>query len=112
VKNQLGRLLRDLKAQGKTIAGYGASPSVTTMIYHFELGDVLSFLVDDNPRKQGLFSPGLHIPVLPPQTIYERKPDYILILAWNYAQPIKTKLQTSLAWGGHLIVPLPQIEVT
>jgi len=112
VKNQLGGLLRDLKAQGKTIAGYGASPSVTTLIYHFELGDVLSFLVDDNPRKQGLFSPGHHIPVLPPQTIYERKPDYILILAWTYAQPIKKKLQTSLAWDGHFIVPLPQIEVT
>lgn len=112
VKTQLLSLLRDLKAQGKTIAGYGASATVTTLIYHFDLCDMLSFIVDDNPQKQNLFSPGHHIPVLSAHAIYERKPDYVLILAWNYSQPIMKKHQSYLDQGGHFIVPLPEIEVT
>ena len=73
---------------------------------------MLSFIVDDNPLRQNLFSPGYHIPVLSPQVIYERKPDYILILAWNYSQPIMKKHQAFLDRGGHFIVPLPQSKVT
>jgi SAM-dependent methyltransferase len=110
-KNQTVSLLRDLKAQGKAIAGYGASATTTTLIYHFDLGDMLSYIVDDYSSKQGLFSPGHHIPVLSPQVIYERKPDYVLILAWRYAEPIMNKHQAYLEQGGHFIVPLPKIEV-
>ena len=110
-KNQLLSLLSDLKTQGKTIAGYGASVGLTTMIYHFDLSNMLSFIVDDNPEKQNLFSPGHHIPVFSPQIIYERKPDYVLILAWRYAEPIMKKHRTYLDQGGRFIVPLPQIEV-
>ena len=111
VKNQLISLLCNLKTQGKTIAGYGASVGVTTLIYHFDIGNLLNFLVDDNPRKQNLFSPGFHIPVLSSQIIYERKPDYVLILAWRYAKPITKKHQKYLEQGGHFIVPWPKIEV-
>ncbi len=111
VKNQLLSLLRDFKVQGKTIAGYGASVTVTTLIYHFDLGDMLSFIVDDNPQKQNLFTPGHHIPVLSSQAIYERMADYVVILAWNYAQPIMKKHQAFLDQGGHFIVPLPRVEV-
>ena len=112
LKIQLGSMLRDLNRKGKTIAGYGASATVTTLIYHFDLGDMLSFIVDDNPSRQNLFSPGHHIPVLSPDTIYERKPDYVLILAWRYSKPIIAKHQAFLDQGGHFIVPLPKIEVT
>ena len=111
VKSQLVSRLRDLKAQGKTIAAYGASVGTTTLIYYFGLGDMLSFIVDENRRRQGLFSPGYHIPVLPPQVIYERKPEYVLILAWRYAEPIVEKHQAYLEQGGHFIVPLPKIVV-
>lgn len=111
VKTQLLNLLCGLKSQQKTIAGYGASATVTTLIYEFELNDVLSFIVDDNPRKQGMFSPGYHIPVLSPQLIYEQKPDYLLILAWNYSEPIMKKHEAFLKAGGHFIVPLPTVQV-
>lgn len=111
VKNQLLSLLGDLKAQGKTIAGYGASVGVTTLSYYFELDPLLSFIVDDNPAKHNLFSPGHHIPVFPSEIIYERKPDYLVILAWRYAEPIMKKHQAYLAQGGHFILLWPEIEI-
>jgi SAM-dependent methyltransferase len=110
-RNQVVGLLRDLNAKGMTIAGYGASATTTTLIYHFGFGDVLSFIVDDNPAKQGLFSPGLHIPVLPPQVIYQRNPDYVLVLAWRYAEAIMSKHRSYLEKGGHFVLPLPQMRV-
>jgi SAM-dependent methyltransferase len=110
-KNRLTHLLLDLRAQGKLIAGYGASVGVTTLIYHFGLGDVLSFLVDDNPTKHHTFSPGHHIPVYSSPVLYERNPDFVLILAWRYAEPIATKHQTYIDQGGHFIIPWPELEV-
>ena len=111
VKNQLLSLLGDLKAQGKTIAGYGASVGVTTLSYYFELDPLLSFIVDDNPAKHNLFSPGHHIPVFASEIIYERRPDYLVILAWRYAEPIMKKHQAYLAQGGHFIILWPEIEI-
>lgn len=111
LKAELGSLLIDLRAEEKTIAGYGASATVTTLTYQFDLGDVMSFIVDDNPSRQGLFSPGFHIPVVAPQALYERKPDYVIILAWRFSDLILKKHQAFLAQGGHFIVPLPKVEV-
>lgn len=111
VKTELLKFLREVKTQGRTIAGYGASHSVTTIIYHFGLGDILSFLVDDNPRKRNLYSPGHHIPVLSPQALYERKPDYVLTLAWRFSEAVMKKHEAYLDQGGHFIVPLPEIRV-
>ncbi len=68
-------------------------------------------IVDDYEAKQHLFSPGYHIPVLPPEAIYEIKPDYILILAWRYYKPIVQKHKRFLDAGGHFIVPLPDLKV-
>ena len=65
LKEQTRSLLAKLKSEGKSIAGFGASITGTTLIYHFEIGEFLDFLADDNPAKQGRFSPGLHLPVLP-----------------------------------------------
>ena len=80
-------------------------------MHHYDLGDILEFLADDNPRKQHLYSPGHHIPVLPSEVIYERKPDYIVVLAWNYAEPIMAKHQKYLDEGGHFIIPLPEVKI-
>lgn len=107
-KKQLLGLLEDLKRQGKTIAGYGASATTTTLVYHFGLRDFLDYIVDDYVVRQNLFSPGDHIPVVSPQTIYEQKPDYLLILAWRYAEAIIEKHRAFLEQGGHFIVPLPK----
>lgn len=112
VKVELRRLLLGLKYRGKKIAGYGAPAKATTLMYHFGIGpDVLDFIVDDSPLKQGLYSPGHHIPVLPPSAIYDRKPDYLLVLAWNFAESILVKHEAFAAAGGHFIFPLPRVEI-
>jgi hypothetical protein len=72
---------------------------------------VIDFIVDDSPWKQGLFTPGMHIPVLPAQAIYERQPDYLLILAWNFADSIMEKHAAFREHGGRFIVPLPEVGV-
>jgi SAM-dependent methyltransferase len=111
VKNQLHDLLAKIRATGKSIAGYGASPTVTTLLFHFELGDKVDFLVDDNPVKHNTFSPGHRIPVYDSKKLYERKADYALVLAWNYSRQIMEKHRAFTANGGHFIVPLPFLQV-
>ena len=111
LKNDLQTLLRDLKAQGKHIAGYGASASVTTLVHHFEIAEFFDFIVDDDPRRQGLYSPGFHIPVVAKAALAERKPDYVVVLAWQYATPIMSKNQAFADHGGKFIVPMPELTV-
>lgn len=109
---ELGALLKDLKGQGKSIAGFGAPAKATTLMYHFGIGpQLVDFIVDDSPLKQGLFTPGMHIPVLSAQAIAERKPDYLVILAWNFAKPIIEKNAAFRERGGRFIVPVPKVEV-
>lgn len=112
LRDGLRELLQSVKAEGKRIAGFGAPAKATTLMYHFGLdADMLDFIVEDNPLKQGMYTPGLHIPVLPSSAIYERKPDYLLVLAWNFARPIIAKHEAFRDGGGKFIVPLPEIEV-
>lgn len=110
-RRDLVSLLTRLKARGKTIAGFGASHTVTTLLFQFELGQLLDFLIDDNASKHGTFSPGHHLPVLPPSALYERHADFVLILAWSYAAPIMQRHQEFTARGGHFILPLPCLQI-
>lgn len=110
-RDALAGLLSDLDTGGKAIAGYGASVGATTLTYHFGLGEQLDFLVDDDELKQGLFSPGYHLPILSPDALYERRPDYVVILAWRYAEPITARHSRFLEGGGHLVIPLPELIV-
>ena len=105
---QLRTLLNGLRAQGRSIAGYGAPTKATTLMLHFGLGrEQIDFIVDDNPLKQGLFSPASHIPVLAPEALYTRRPDYVVILAWNFAEPIMKVHRRYADKGGRFIVPMP-----
>ena len=80
-------------------------------MHHFGIGrDVVDFIVDDSPLKQGLYSPGLHVPVKPPQAIYDETPDYLIVLAWNFADAIIAKHKKFSEQGGRFIVPLPQLK--
>lgn len=110
-KAELLETLARLKAEGKSVSGYGASATVTTLLHHFELGKQIDFLFDDNAIKQGRFSPGHHIPVLAPEALYEKKPGAIVILAWRFAATIIKKHRRYLEEGGCFVVPLPKIEV-
>lgn len=111
IKANLSDVLEKFREQGKSIVGYGASTPVTTTVYQFELGSYLNYFVDDNPIKQGRYSPGHHLPIYPSNSIYEKMPDCIVILAWQYAQSIMQKHQQYLDEGGCFIVPLPNVQV-
>jgi len=110
-KNRFIEILDPLTRQGKHIAGYGASPTSTVLIYHLRLGDILSFIADDNPIKHNTFSPGHHIPVLPSEVIYDRKPDCIVVLAWRFAEMIMNRHVSFLSAGGKFIIPLPEVRI-
>jgi SAM-dependent methyltransferase len=113
LRDELVELLTRLKQDGKSIAGFGAPAKATTLMYHFNLGpDIIDFIADDAPLKQGLYSPGLHIPVLSSHALYERKPDYVVLLAWNFAPQIMANHQDYLKSGGHFIQPLPEVRIT
>lgn len=107
---KVSALVADLRAKGKTFAGYGASATATVLIYRFGLGEAIDFIVDDIPERQGRFSPGHHIPVVPAQALYDRKPDYVLILAWRFAEMIIAKHKPYLDQGGSFIIPLPELR--
>ena len=109
LRGRLAALVEDLRGSGRTLAGYGASVGVTTLLYYFDLGGALSFLVDDNPVRHGRFTPGHHVPVLPSDALYSRKPDDVLLLAWRYAEPIVRKHAAYTQAGGRFILPLPEI---
>ena len=112
VGERLGRLLSEIKNEGKSVAGFGAPAKATTLMYHFGLGhDIIDFIADDSRLKQGLYSPGLHIPVVSAGEIYQREPDYLIILAWNFARPIMDNHKKFQEGGGKFIVPLPQVEI-
>ena len=99
------------RSEKKKIAAYGASITCTALTYHFDLGRHFSFIVDDNPTRQGLYSPGLHRPVLSPELFYERKMDAVLILAWRYADSIIKKNKSFLERGGQFVIPLPEARI-
>jgi len=109
---ELMSLLTGLKAAGHTIAAYGAPAKATTLMFMFGFTeDTIDFIVDDNPFKQGLFSPGLHIPVIPSTKLLEHKPDYVLVLAWNFTNAILEKNKNLLTLGTRFIVPLPDVRI-
>ena len=105
-------LLKDIKSSGKSIAAFGAPTKATTLCYHFGINDTdIDFIVDDNPLKQGLYSPGKHIPVYSSEKIYEKKPDYILILAWNFAESIMKSHNRYKDEIGSFVLPMPEPKI-
>ncbi|MCX6239053.1 MAG: class I SAM-dependent methyltransferase [Bacteroidia bacterium] len=110
-KKELIDLLQTLKASGKRIVGFGASHSTTTLIYNFELEAFMEYLVDDNKLKQGKYSPGYHLPVYSIEKLYEDKPDYLLILAWQHGGSIMQRHKAFLSLGGKFLIPLPNLKV-
>jgi hypothetical protein len=109
---ELRRIIGEAREQGRRIAAFGAPAKATTLMYQFglEAADI-EFIIDDSPLKQGRYSPGKHIPVLPATAIAEKKPDDLVILAWNFADSIMDKHRAFCEEGGRFIVPLPSIRV-
>lgn len=112
LKFDLLRLLRDLKKKGKMIVGYGAAAKGNVLTNYFGIGNnLLDYIVDSTPYKQGLFTPGKHIPVFSEKKLLEDKPDYALILAWNFADEIVRKEKEFRKKGGKFIIPIPAIKI-
>lgn len=107
-KTCLTTLLKKIKAENKIIAGYGAPAKGNTLLNYFGMGtEILDYIVDDSAWKQGLYTPGTHIPVVSGKKLRENRPDYILILAWNFAPSIMKKLEWFSRAGGAFIIPVP-----
>ncbi len=112
IKRSLRELLAQLKQQGKTMAAYGASAKGSTLLNFFELGkETLDFVADRSTYKQGRLTPGTHIPILPPEALLEKRPDFTLLLTWNFADEILAQQKAYRDGGGKFIIPIPQVKV-
>jgi SAM-dependent methyltransferase len=111
-KRKLLAFLIEAKRAGKTIAGYGAPGKGNTLLNYCGIRtDFIDFTVDRNPYKQGKFLPGTHIPIHAPEKIGEAKPDYVLILPWNFRDEIMRQMAHIREWGGKFVVPIPEVTV-
>jgi SAM-dependent methyltransferase len=112
VKETLTRTLSALLAEGNRIVGYGAPAKGNTLLGFLELGPrQLDYIADRSPLKQGLYTPGSHVPVVAPERILEEQPEYVLLLAWNFADEVMEQQAEYRARGGRFIVPVPDVRV-
>lgn len=112
LKRELLSLLKKLKSQGKHIAVYGASAKSTTLLNYFGIGkETIDYVVDRATAKQGHFTPGMHLEILPPEKLMEDRPDYTLLLAWNFANEVLAQQDAYRKSGGRFIIPIPELKV-
>ena len=112
LKQQLLALLHQLQEQGHRIAAYGASAKGSTLMNAFGIDRrLVEFVVDRSHLKQGRYTPGNHLPILPPEALLERRPDYVLLLTWNFAAEILAQQAEFRRGGGKFIVPVPEVTV-
>lgn len=112
LKRSLTELLADLRRRGKTIAAYGASAKGSTLLNFFGLGkETLDFVADRSTYKQGRLTPGTHLPIVAPERLLEARPDYTLLLTWNFADEILEQQKAYRAQGGKFIIPVPKVVV-
>ena len=112
LKTSLLELLAQLIGKGYSIAAYGASAKGSTLLNYCGIGrETLSFIVDRSTYKQGKFSPGMHLPILSPEALMEKRPDYTLLLTWNFADEILAQQKEYSDAGGLFITPVPQPRI-
>jgi len=112
VRTSLRRLLDDLRGKGKRIAGYGAAAKSCTLMSYVGIDrEDLGFIVDRNEFKHGRYTPGNHIPIRPPETLLTDRPDYVLILPWNFADEIMVQQAEYAAQRGKFILPIPEPRI-
>jgi SAM-dependent methyltransferase len=112
LKEDLVSLLQKLKSENKKVIGYGAAAKGNTLLNYYHIGpELIEFIADLSPMKQNKFTPGTHIPVYRPERIYEIKSDYMLILAWNFADEIMKQQSKFKEMGGRFIIPVPEVRI-
>lgn len=111
-KRRLLEFLIEAKRKGKAIAGYGAPGKGNTLLNYCGIRqDFIDYTVDRNTYKQGKYLPGTHIPIFAPEKIGETKPDYVLILPWNFKDEIMGQVSYIREWGGQFVVPIPEVRI-
>ncbi|HEV2834296.1 MAG TPA: class I SAM-dependent methyltransferase [Pyrinomonadaceae bacterium] len=112
LRREVVTLLRELKAQDKRIAVYGASAKGSTLLNYCGVGrETLDYVVDRSTVKQGLYTPGTHLKIYAPEKLLEDMPDYVLLLTWNFASEILKQQAEYRRRGGRFIVPIPSVRV-
>jgi SAM-dependent methyltransferase len=112
IKRDLLDFLLTARAEGRTVVGYGAPGKGNTLLNHCGIrSDLLAYTVDRSPYKQGMFLPGTHIPIYPPERIAADRPDYVLVLPWNLRTELNNQLAYVRDWGGRLVFPIPVLEM-
>jgi SAM-dependent methyltransferase len=112
LKTDLVTFLHRVKAQGQRVAAYGASAKGATLLNYFGIGrETLEFVVDRSSVKQGLYTPGTHLPIYAPEKLLEDKPHYALLLTWNFADEIIAQQAAYRRQGGRFIIPVPEVRV-
>jgi len=112
IKRDLCTLLAGLRHEGRRLAAYGASAKGSTLLNFFGLGaETLEFVADRSPYKQGRLTPGTHLPIVPPEALVQRRPDYTLLLTWNFAAEILAQQQAYRDAGGRFILPIPAVQI-
>lgn len=113
VKNGLLSFLLEARRGGRSVAAYGAAAKGNTLLNFAGVkSDLLAFVSDAAPSKQGKFLPGSHIPILTPDAIADRRPDYVVILPWNLADEVKGQLSFISDWGGRFVVAVPSLRIS
>src|SRR5206468_3392334 len=108
-KHRLLEFLVQVKREGSSVVGYGAPGKGNTLLNYCGIRqDFVDYTVDRNPYKQGRYLPGTRIPIFDPGKIAETKPDYVLILPWNFKDEIMAQMSGIRAWGGRFLVPIPE----
>ena len=111
-RGKLLEIMQNLKRDGRKIVGYGAPAKATILLNYCSIDNsILDFVIDTTPFKQGKFIPGVRIPILHPDQFKKAKPDYALLLAWNFKDEILEKERQFLKSGGKFIIPFPEPEI-
>jgi SAM-dependent methyltransferase len=106
------KFLSQVKSGGKTVCAFGAPAKFTTFSHVFDITkDLIDFVIDDSPAKQGLFTPGNHLPIVSSSWLYDKKPDYCLITAWNFADSIMENHKKYKEQGGRFVIPMPELKI-
>ena len=112
IKSDLHETLAALARHGQRVAGYGAPAKGNTLLSFLDIdAELLPYIADRSPLKQGLFTPGTHIPVVAPERLLADQPDYLLLLAWNFADEIIAQQSEYRRRGGRFMVPVPEVRV-
>ena len=112
VKDDFINFLAEAKRQGKTVAAYGAAAKGNTLMNFAALGsDLIQYVVDKNPAKQGKFMPGSRIPIVSPEALQSQRPDYLVILPWNIAEEVMQQNAVLAELGTKFVKAVPKLEI-